>query len=1161
MNLRRVAFLSLLLMVTTAGTAAAQAAATTVQVSPRVRVTLKPNFSALPKQAKGLTEIVRRQEGQQTAYVAVITEKRSSHEEALHRLQDIAKERSADPKRVFTLICGWPALERIYTKKLAHTQINEDPEMASPVVQAVTVAIAEGDSLVRFEGHLREGAGREGLTDIITMARQVSCSNNPNPDESQKILPKLQQQLLVKPHTEAVRPESMSIVERERAPRELGHSPALIAAAASPDIARGPGGGELQIAVSDDGKNVVIGSNSGSSFSSNFADSFSASTVNSPINKGDLTLGTGASGNFYLAGIAFTGAGCSDAVTVSTDKGKTFNLQGNAASCPLTGVPLNGFPLLSNLTCMPDQEQMAVDSRNKAPGGGDQLYMVWRNFTGQAPCTGIKTGNPTPTISCSTDSGKTWTNQTAVGSGDHGRITVGPDGFAYVTYISGDELMINKFSSCAAGLQAQDHFPVEIVDDFSEPDCPVDGQFNLSSRCSSDGEASPQPAVSADHPNHVFVASAEKSSDQNDDIIVRHSADGGLTWPEQGVANTAVDGHRFLPWICTTGGEANVSWYDRRAATGNDDSLTNYFFSKLIFGANPPSLVGGELNVSVNADSQRSATAKDPKFGDYNGNACAHDHVVIAWASATPPPGITSPAGIQVYAAEVPPGPPIVGAVSPASVGCNSSTNITISGSNFYNVKDVYAGPANQVFSIVPLTNVKVVSNSKITATVPDYLGAGMYSIVVTTSSGSSVQPFGPGSTDQFGVTPTITSISPAQGPVPGATAVTIKGKCFGGPGGSPDRVQLYFGGVKASKGVDECASTTQCTVYSPPVKTSGTVDVVVNVDGAQSPTTGADKFTYSGPMISKITPNHGPVTGGTSFWIEGGGFPPYNFQASSMNVSFGAVQIGVSCGGNIKFATNSCEGTTPSSASGPGTVDLVAHAFGSNSPISPGDKFTYDPFPTLINFYPPGNGLIEGLVGLNGYAPNGGAAVQVASSDPSVVKLALSTVTIPAGKAGADVPLTINPTPQSKQVTLTATYQGVTLNAVLNVVASPPLSIQGPSDLEFKLSGNVQVTLNTPAPNGGALVTLTSSDPAGVPVPASVMIEAGTYSKSFPITDGHSGKAELLTISGSYNGLSASDSTVLDGTIPKCPVKSCAKGYYWDPNKCTCVKGIPLPK
>src|SRR5881394_816961 len=107
MNLQRVSVFSLLLVLTTVGTAAAQAAPATIQVSPRVRVPLKPSFFALTKRAKGLTEIVRQQKGQEAAYLAVTTEKRSSHQEALARLQGIANERWADSNVVFTVICGW----------------------------------------------------------------------------------------------------------------------------------------------------------------------------------------------------------------------------------------------------------------------------------------------------------------------------------------------------------------------------------------------------------------------------------------------------------------------------------------------------------------------------------------------------------------------------------------------------------------------------------------------------------------------------------------------------------------------------------------------------------------------------------------------------------------------------------------------------------------------------------------------------------------------------------------------------------------------------------------------------------------------------------------------------------------------------------------------
>jgi hypothetical protein len=43
-----------------------------------------------------------------------------------------------------------------------------------------------------------------------------------------------------------------------------------------------------------------------------------------------------------------------------------------------------------------------------------------------------------------------------------------------------------------------------------------------------------------------------------------------------------------------------------------------------------------------------------PKYGDYNGIACANNHVIAAWASATPPGGISAPSpGINIYAAVI----------------------------------------------------------------------------------------------------------------------------------------------------------------------------------------------------------------------------------------------------------------------------------------------------------------------------------------------------------------------------------------------------------------------------------------------------------------------------------------------------------------------------
>ena len=169
----------------------------------------------------------------------------------------------------------------------------------------------------------------------------------------------------------------------------------------------------------------------------------------------------------------------------------------------------------------------------------------------------------------------------------------------------------------------------------------------------------------------------------------------------------------------------------------------------------------------------------------------------------------------------------------------------------------------------------QVVSHSTITATVPGNLRAGSYEILVQTPSGFSGPALSPGS-DLLRIGPTITSINPNAGPVPGGTAGTITGTCFDSPGLNPNNVQVYFGSTLGSKGYDQCASSMQCVVYSPAATGVSLVDVVVSVDGANSPATSADQFTYAGPQISSVTPNHQPKTGGTALIINGAGFPPF---------------------------------------------------------------------------------------------------------------------------------------------------------------------------------------------------------------------------------------------------------------------------------------------
>jgi len=178
------------------------------------------------------------------------------------------------------------------------------------------------------------------------------------------------------------------------------------------------GNGELEIAVSPNGKNIVIARQNVFVTSNDGARTFPFSGSLPFANRGDSSLAFGHSGNFYLAGINNTPGcggtplrGCATGIARSTDNGRTFPFLANAVVCLTAG----------STACFPDQEHIAADRVNAAPGGGDQVYSVWRNFnsTGQDP-----------NLICSQNGGATWTAPLNVEVGAFvPRVAVGQDGF------------------------------------------------------------------------------------------------------------------------------------------------------------------------------------------------------------------------------------------------------------------------------------------------------------------------------------------------------------------------------------------------------------------------------------------------------------------------------------------------------------------------------------------------------------------------------------------------------------------------------------------------------------------------------------------------------------------------------------------------------------
>jgi hypothetical protein len=153
--------------------------------------------------------------------------------------------------------------------------------------------------------------------------------------------------------------------------------------------------------------------------------------------------------------------------------------------------------------------------------------------------------------------------------------------------------------------------------------------------------------------------------------------------------------------------------------------------------------------------------------------------------------------------------PPVISGVSPAAGAVG--TPVTITGSNLKGTNSVKFNGTSASFTVV--------SNTKITTTVPN--GALTGKISVTTAAGTGV------SSSVFKVRPTITGFTPSSGKV--GRSVTITGTAFTGA------TKVKFNGVSATFTV---ASYTQITASVPSGATTGKISVTTPGGTATSSST-----------------------------------------------------------------------------------------------------------------------------------------------------------------------------------------------------------------------------------------------------------------------------------------------------------------------------------
>jgi YVTN family beta-propeller protein len=264
---------------------------------------------------------------------------------------------------------------------------------------------------------------------------------------------------------------------------------------------------------------------------------------------------------------------------------------------------------------------------------------------------------------------------------------------------------------------------------------------------------------------------------------------------------------------------------------------------------------------------------------------------------------------------------------------------------------------------------------------------------VTATIAGAS---FPRGITTADVVQPVVAGLSPNHGPEAGGTTVAISGTGFTGAS------SVRFDGIAAPSFTVNSDTSITATA---PAHADGTVDVTVVEAAGASATGPADRYTYDepAPVVTSISPNNGPETGGTSVTITGTDF------AGATAVSFGSAAAT-----SFTVVDDTTITATAPAASVVGTVDITVTTPAGTSATSPADQYAYTfPFggflspvasPPTVNMVHAGQSVpiqfqLGGNQGMSILAAGFPQAQQVTCPSGSPINTATETMT--AGGSG----------------------------------------------------------------------------------------------------------------------------------------------------------------
>ena len=414
--------------------------------------------------------------------------------------------------------------------------------------------------------------------------------------------------------------------------------------------------------------------------------------------------------------------------------------------------------------------------------------------------------------------------------------------------------------------------------------------------------------------------------------------------------------------------------------------------------------------------------------------------------------------------------PPVVTAISPQRGPVVGGTEITITGENFQDGANVKIGEN-------PATDVAFVSATTITAQTPQG-SAGNADVVLTNPDTQSDTLTG---CFTYVPPPIVTVISPQSGPVVGGTEITITGENF------QDGASVKLGGVVATDVA--FVSETTITAKTPQgVATEGRrYDLVVTNPDNQSDTLPAAFEYIPPPIVTAISPQSGPVVGGTEITITGENF------LSGATVTLGEIlstDVQILSGTKIRAITPPFN--LQSSIFNLQSVDMVVTNPDSQSGTL-ADGFTYIPPPVIKSISPSRCSLSGGIeVTINGDNFQDGATVKIgenAATDVMFVSETKISAKIPARASGIVDVVVTNPDTQSDTLTNAFTYV-------------PPPDVMGISPSSGSTLGGTEVSITGANFAYGVTVKIGDKNATDVAVLSSSLITAKTPAGSAGTVD-----------------------------------------------------------